>query len=47
MVLTSYQPMFGNRARVGEVVDAVLHPAFRWPYGTPRHQLEEIARRIN
>ncbi|WP_139007022.1 competence protein CoiA [Arthrobacter crystallopoietes] len=44
MDLSRYQPMFGERGSVGAAVDAVLHPAFRWPHGTPRHQLEEIAR---
>lgn len=44
MDLTHYQPMFGKSARVDAAVDAVLHPAFSWPYGTPKHQLEEIAR---
>lgn len=44
MDLSRYQPMFGARGSVGGGVDAVLHPAFSWPHGTPRHQLEEIAR---
>lgn len=44
MDLDHYQPIFGKRARVGAAVDAVLDPAFRWPYGTPKHQLDEIAR---
>jgi hypothetical protein len=44
MRLTSYQPILGTRVPVGVAVDAVLHPAFRWSHGTPRHQLEEIAR---
>ncbi|MCX2748979.1 hypothetical protein OOZ51_14315 [Arthrobacter sp. MI7-26] len=38
-----YQPMFSKRVTVGAAVDAVLHPAFHWPYGTPKHQLEAIA----
>lgn len=41
---TQYQPVLGISGRVGCAVDAVLHPSFRWSYGTPDHQLEEIAR---
>jgi len=44
MDLAHFQPMFGKRTRVGAAVDAVLDPTFRWPYGTPKHQLDEIAR---
>ncbi len=40
-----YQPVLGKSGHVGRAVDAVLHPSFRWSYGTPQHQLEEIARR--
>lgn len=39
-----YQPVLGKSGHVGRAVDAVLHPSFRWSYGTPKHQLEEIAR---
>lgn len=39
-----YQTMFGRVAEVGASVGAVLHPSFRWPHGTPKYQLEEIAR---
>ncbi|MDQ0242444.1 hypothetical protein J2S94_004560 [Arthrobacter bambusae] len=44
MNLAHFQPIFGKRTRVGAAVDAVLDPIFRWPYGTPKHQLDEIAR---
>lgn len=44
MNLTYYQPLFRKRGRVGAAVDAVLDPGFRWPHGTPRHQLEEFAK---
>lgn len=40
----AYQPMINNMARVGVVVDQVLHPSFRWTHGTPRQQKEEFAR---
>lgn len=44
MDLASYQPLFGKRDRVGAAVDAVLRPTFYWPHGTPKHQLDEIAK---
>lgn len=39
-----FQPMFGKRASVGAALDAILAPSFRWPYGTPEHQLDEISK---
>lgn len=44
MDLARFQSAFGVSALVGTVVEHVLDPSFRWPPGTPRHQLEEIER---
>ncbi|QHK18515.1 hypothetical protein GU243_00500 [Pseudarthrobacter psychrotolerans] len=44
MDLAHHQPLVGKRASVGAAVDAVLDLAFQWPHGTPKHQLDEIAR---
>ncbi|MDQ0148076.1 MULTISPECIES: competence protein CoiA [Micrococcaceae] len=40
----AYQPLAGKVCQVGTMVDTLLAPSFRWPYGTPRHQLEERER---
>lgn len=40
----AHQPLAGSVRRVGAMVDALLDSSFRWPYGTPRHQLEERQR---
>jgi hypothetical protein len=44
MELSQYQPILGHLARVGIMVDRVLHDSFRWPHGSPKQQAEEIAR---
>ncbi|WP_159701477.1 competence protein CoiA [Arthrobacter sp. 18067] len=44
MDLAHFQPVFGKRASVGAALDAILAPSFRWPYGTPEHQLDEISK---
>lgn len=44
METLTYQPLARNIARVGVVVDHVLHPSFHWGHGTPRQQKEELAR---
>ncbi len=44
MELLEHQPLIGKVARSGAAVDAVLHPRFKWPYGTPRHQWDTIQR---
>lgn len=44
MDLAHYQPMLGKKALVGAAVDTVLDPAFRWPHGTPKQQLDQIAK---
>jgi Competence protein CoiA-like family len=40
----TYQPLVRTMARVGVVVDHVLHPSFHWAHGTPRQQKEELER---
>ncbi|MCY1239819.1 hypothetical protein D9M72_526340 [compost metagenome] len=44
MELLDHQPLIGKMARSGAIVDAVLHPRFKWPHETPRHQWETIQR---
>lgn len=44
MDLAHDQPLVGKRASVGAAVDAVLDLAFHWPHGTPRRQLDEMAK---
>ncbi|XAS74021.1 hypothetical protein VUN82_09395 [Micrococcaceae bacterium Sec5.1] len=43
MEASAYQPMVHAIARVGSVVDHVLHPSFRWAHGTPTRQQELLA----
>lgn len=41
---SAHQPLAGGVRRVGAMVDALLDPSFRWPYGTPRQQQAERER---
>lgn len=44
MACAAFQPLTGKMGWAGAMVDTVLHPSFKWPHGTPRHQLEELER---